>query len=68
MQKRPERVGGIPEVGDARHAAALAQGSGLSTSSLVFRSHLLLDLRWAWGSFGFITKHQSTTKAFGVEG
>jgi hypothetical protein len=29
-------------------------------SSFVFRSHLLLDVRWAWGSFGFNTKHQST--------
>ena len=28
--------------------------------SFVFRSYLLLVLRWAWGSCGFNTKHQST--------
>ena len=28
--------------------------------SFVFRSHLLLDLRWAWGSCGFNTKHRRT--------
>ena len=28
--------------------------------SFVFRSHLLLVVRWAWGRCGFNTKHQST--------